>query len=164
MGTATFPPPKSAAIFLGPKPGISKQSCLHSVTSILSLAKSPVKLILIISTVTGCEKDFAAFLHFNAIFGLAPLLEARKFLNIMRSFPQIRQVAAAITTSPRMVGVLAAAWHFSERLNAPLLLIHAGAPHAQKQAEFESVDLDVAGLLSQLSGLDEILFLSVQRL
>src|ERR1700747_192628 len=54
----------------------------------------------------------------------------------MRSFPQIRQVAAAITTAPRMVGVLAAAWHFSERLNAPLLLIHAGAPHAQKQAEF----------------------------
>ena len=54
----------------------------------------------------------------------------------MRSFPQIRQVAAAITTSPRMVGVLAAAWHFAERLNAPLLLIHAGAPHAQKQAEF----------------------------
>jgi hypothetical protein len=35
-----------------------------------------------------------------------------------------------------MVGVLAAAWHFAERLNAPLLLIHAGAPHAQKQAEF----------------------------
>ncbi len=33
-----------------------------------------------------------------------------------------------------MVG--AAAWHFAERLNAPLLLIHAGAPHAQKQAEF----------------------------
>ena len=54
----------------------------------------------------------------------------------MRSFPQIRQVAAAITTSPRMLGVLAAAWHFAERLNAPLLLIHAGAPHAQKQAEF----------------------------
>src|SRR5438132_1963896 len=54
----------------------------------------------------------------------------------MRPFPQIRQVAAAITNSPRMVGVLAAAWHFAERLNAPLLLIHAGAPHAQKQAEF----------------------------
>src|SRR5260370_13519888 len=54
----------------------------------------------------------------------------------MRSFPQIRQVAAAITTSPRMVGVLAAAWHFAERLNAPLLVIHAGAPDAQKEAEF----------------------------
>ena len=53
----------------------------------------------------------------------------------MRSSPQIRQVAAAITTSPRMVGVLAAAWHFAERLNAPLLLIHAGSPYA-KQAEF----------------------------
>jgi nucleotide-binding universal stress UspA family protein len=64
------------------------------------------------------------------------LLEAHKFLNIMRLFPQIRQVAAAITNSPRMVGVLAAAWHFAERLNAPLLLIHAGASHAQKQAEF----------------------------
>src|SRR6201987_806752 len=60
---------------------------------------------------------------------------ARKFLNIMRSFPQIRQVAAAVTTSPRMVAVLAGAWHFAERLNASLLLIHAGAPHAQKQAE-----------------------------
>jgi hypothetical protein len=35
-----------------------------------------------------------------------------------------------------MIGALAAAWHFAERLNAPLLLIHAGAPHAQKQAEF----------------------------
>ena len=35
-----------------------------------------------------------------------------------------------------MVGVLAAAWYFAERLNVSLLLIHAGAPHAQKQAEF----------------------------
>ena len=51
-------------------------------------------------------------------------------------FPQIRRVAAAITISPRMVAVLAAAWHFAERLNAPLLVIHAGAPDAQKQAEF----------------------------
>src|SRR4029077_1901488 len=61
---------------------------------------------------------------------------ARKFLNIMRSFPQIRQVAAAITTSPRMVGVLAAGWDFAQRLNAPLLVIHGGAPDAQKEAEF----------------------------
>jgi len=35
-----------------------------------------------------------------------------------------------------MVGVLAAAWHFAERLNAPLLLIHGGAPDAQKEAAF----------------------------
>src|ERR1700746_680199 len=50
--------------------------------------------------------------------------------------PQIRQVAAAITISPRMVAVLAAAWHFAERLNAPLLVIHGGAPDPQKEAEF----------------------------
>ena len=68
---------------------------------------------------------------------LAPLLDVRaNFQNIMQSFPQIRQVAAAITNSPRMVAVLAAAWHFAERLNAPLLVIHAGAPDAQKEAEF----------------------------
>ena len=42
----------------------------------------------------------------------------------------------AITISPRMVAVLAAAWHFTERLNAPLLVIHGGAPDAQKEAEF----------------------------
>src|SRR5260370_24787213 len=35
-----------------------------------------------------------------------------------------------------MVGVLAAAWHFAERLNAPLVLIHGGAPDAQKEAAF----------------------------
>jgi hypothetical protein len=34
-----------------------------------------------------------------------------------------------------MVAVLAAAWHFVERLNAPLLVIHGGAPDAQKEAE-----------------------------
>ena len=51
-------------------------------------------------------------------------------------YPQIRRVAAAITISPRMVAVLAAAWHFAERLNAPLLVIHGGAPDAQKEAEF----------------------------
>ena len=51
-------------------------------------------------------------------------------------FPQIRRVAAAITISPRMVAVLAAAWHFAERLNAPLLVIHGGAPDTQKEAEF----------------------------
>jgi hypothetical protein len=51
-------------------------------------------------------------------------------------FPQIRCVAAAITMSPRMVAVLAAAWHFAERLSTPLLVIHAGAPDAQKEAAF----------------------------
>ena len=51
-------------------------------------------------------------------------------------FPQIRRVAAAITISPRMVAVLAAAWHFAVRLKAPLLVIHGGAPDAQKEAEF----------------------------
>jgi nucleotide-binding universal stress UspA family protein len=35
-----------------------------------------------------------------------------------------------------MVAVLAAAWHFAKRLNAPLLVIHGGAPDAQKEAEF----------------------------
>src|SRR5690242_4520915 len=51
-------------------------------------------------------------------------------------FPRIRRVAAAITISPRMVAVLAAAWHFAERLNASLFVIHGGAPDAQKEAEF----------------------------
>jgi nucleotide-binding universal stress UspA family protein len=51
-------------------------------------------------------------------------------------FPRIRRVAAAITISPRMVAVLSAAWHFAERLDAPLLVIHGGAPDAQKEAEF----------------------------
>ena len=51
-------------------------------------------------------------------------------------FPRIRRVAAAITISPRMIAVLAAAWHFAERLNAPLLVIHGGAPDAQKETEF----------------------------
>ena len=51
-------------------------------------------------------------------------------------FPRIRRVAAAITISPRMVAVLAAAWHFAARLNATLLVIHGGAPGAQKEAEF----------------------------
>ena len=51
-------------------------------------------------------------------------------------FPPIRCVAAAITISPRMVAVLAAAWHFAERLDAPLLVIHGGAADAQKEAEF----------------------------
>src|SRR5206468_3244609 len=51
-------------------------------------------------------------------------------------FPQIRRVAAAITISPRMVAVLAAAWHFAERLNATLLVIHGGASDAQKEVAF----------------------------
>src|SRR6516162_2550719 len=50
--------------------------------------------------------------------------------------PRIRRVAAAVTISPRMVTVLAAAWHFAARLNATLLVIHGGAPDAQKEAEF----------------------------
>ena len=35
-----------------------------------------------------------------------------------------------------MIAVLAAAWHFAERLNAPLFVIHGGASDAQKEAEF----------------------------
>ena len=42
----------------------------------------------------------------------------------------------AITISPRMIAVLAAAWHFAERLNASLFVIHGGAPDAQKETEF----------------------------
>src|SRR2546423_10641936 len=41
--------------------------------------------------------------------------------------PPIRQVAAAITTSPRLAAVLAEAGRFAQRLNAPWLLIHGGA-------------------------------------
>jgi len=55
---------------------------------------------------------------------------------MMQLFPRIRRVAVAITISPRMVAVLAAAWHFAERLEAPLLVIHGGAPDAQKETEF----------------------------
>jgi hypothetical protein len=51
-------------------------------------------------------------------------------------FPRIRRIATAITISPRMIPVLAAAWHFAERLNAPLFVIHGGAPDAQKEAGF----------------------------
>jgi nucleotide-binding universal stress UspA family protein len=53
--------------------------------------------------------------------------------------PRIRRVAAAITISPRMIALLAAAWHFAERLNAPLFVIHGGAPDAQKEAKFRDV-------------------------
>src|SRR5215831_4304581 len=78
---------------------------------------------------------------------LAPSFEGTSFfeshfadspqLQIMTQlFPRIRRVAAAITISPRMVAVLAAAWHFAERLKAPLLVIHGGAQDAQKEAEF----------------------------
>jgi nucleotide-binding universal stress UspA family protein len=75
-------------------------------------------------------------------FGLAPSFEAYKFLRAaLRGYmtqlsPRIRRVAAAITISPRMIAVLAAAWHFAERLNAPLFVIHGGASDAQKEAEF----------------------------
>ena len=58
-------------------------------------------------------------------------------------FPRIRRVAAAVTISPRMVAVLAAAWHFAKRLNAPLLVIHGGAPDAQKEAEFRDAMLQL---------------------
>jgi nucleotide-binding universal stress UspA family protein len=78
---------------------------------------------------------------------LAPSFEAYKFLgaalrgfpttpNMTQLFPRIRRVAAAITISPRMFAVLAAAQHFAERLNTPLLVIHAGAPDPQKEAAF----------------------------
>jgi nucleotide-binding universal stress UspA family protein len=78
---------------------------------------------------------------------LAPSFEAYKFLgaalrgfpttpNMAQLFPRIRRVAAAITISPRMIAVLATAWHFAERLKATLLVIHGGAPDAQKEAEF----------------------------
>jgi hypothetical protein len=61
--------------------------------------------------------------------------------------PQISRVAAAITISRRMVAVLAAAWHFAERLNAPLLVIHGGAPDAQKEAEFRDFAENTANLI-----------------
>jgi hypothetical protein len=51
-------------------------------------------------------------------------------------FPRIRRVAVAITISRRMVAVLAAAWHFAQRLNAPLVVIHGGSLDAQKEAAF----------------------------
>ncbi|MBV9490460.1 MAG: universal stress protein [Verrucomicrobia bacterium] len=56
----------------------------------------------------------------------------------MRPFlaPPVRQVAAAVDTSPGLLGVLAEAGRFARRLEAPLLLIHAGAPEAQKEAAF----------------------------
>jgi nucleotide-binding universal stress UspA family protein len=50
--------------------------------------------------------------------------------------PQIRQVAAAISTSPRLKAVLAEAGRFARRLNAPLLLIHGGTAEARKEAAF----------------------------
>jgi nucleotide-binding universal stress UspA family protein len=78
---------------------------------------------------------------------LAPSFEAYKSLraalhgfpttpNMTQLFPRIRCVAAAITISPRMIAVLAAAWHFAERPNAPLFVIHGGASDALKEAEF----------------------------
>jgi nucleotide-binding universal stress UspA family protein len=78
---------------------------------------------------------------------LAPSLEPHNFLraalrgfpttpNMMQLFPRIRRVAAAITNSPRMIAVLAAAWHFAERLNARLFVIHGGVPDARKEAQF----------------------------
>jgi hypothetical protein len=56
------------------------------------------------------------------VLTLASSLEAHKFLraalrasreipNMTQFFPQIRRVAAAITISPRMAAVPAAAWH-----------------------------------------------------
>jgi len=54
----------------------------------------------------------------------------------MRSFPQIRQVAAAITTSPRMVGMLAAAWHFRRAPERALAADPRWSTACTKQAEF----------------------------
>ena len=59
--------------------------------------------------------------------------------------PPYRQVAAAVTTSPHLLSVLAEAGHFSRRLDVPLLLIHAGSPEAQKEAAFRDALL-TAGL------------------
>ena len=42
-----------------------------------------------------------------------------------------------------MAAVLAAAWHFAERLNATLLVIHGGAPDAQKEAAFRDAMLQL---------------------
>ena len=57
--------------------------------------------------------------------------------------PPFRQVAAAVDTSPRLLGVLAEAGRFARRLEAPLLLIHAGPPEAQKEAAFRDALLKV---------------------
>jgi nucleotide-binding universal stress UspA family protein len=57
--------------------------------------------------------------------------------------PPIRQVAAAITTSPRLAAVLAEAGRFAQRLNAPWLLIHGGAAEAQKEAAFRDALLQL---------------------
>ena len=59
--------------------------------------------------------------------------------------PPVRQVAAAVDMSPRLLGVLAEAGHFARRLGAPLLLIHAGPPDTQKEAAFRDALL-TAGL------------------
>ena len=59
--------------------------------------------------------------------------------------PSLRQVAAAVTTSPRLLGVLAEAGRFAQRLEAPLLLLHAGTPDPQKEAAFRGALLK-AGL------------------
>ena len=59
--------------------------------------------------------------------------------------PPVRQVAAAATTGPRLLGVLAEAGRFAWRLEVPLLLIHAGFPEAQKEAAFRDALL-TAGL------------------
>src|ERR1700746_1588246 len=58
-------------------------------------------------------------------------------------FPRIRRASVAVTISPRMVAVVSAAWHFAARLNAPLLVIHGGAPNAQKEAEFREAMFQV---------------------
>jgi hypothetical protein len=63
------------------------------------------------------------------------------------SAPPVRQVAAAVDVSPRLLGVLAEAGRFARRLEAPLLLIHAGVPDAQKEAAFRDA-LPKAGLSS----------------
>jgi nucleotide-binding universal stress UspA family protein len=57
--------------------------------------------------------------------------------------PSIRQVAAAITTSPRLKAVLAEAGWFARRLGVPLVLIHGGAREASKEAAFRAVLLEL---------------------
>ena len=67
------------------------------------------------------------------------------------SAPPLRRVAAAVTTSPRLPGVLAEAARFARRLEAPLLLLHAGAPEPQKEAAIRDALLTVG--LSQATRL-----------
>ena len=57
--------------------------------------------------------------------------------------PPIRQVAAAITASPRLKAVLAEAGRFARRLGTPLVLIHGGEREASKEAAFRAALLEL---------------------